>query len=121
MRERLVPAAQYLTYSEAVDLYQQLTQTGISALVKSCGPPTLPFGEGLYFQVQVQEKDVPSAQPLLEAFSQNQAEKPHEAPKCQACGAAEIEPQRNLSWWKKVLYAGTTVYQCQGCRHTFFA
>ncbi|QNP51572.1 hypothetical protein H9L05_16480 [Hymenobacter qilianensis] len=41
----LLPAAQYLTYAEAVDLYNQLREAEIAALVKTCGPPSLPFGK----------------------------------------------------------------------------
>ncbi|MFB9861985.1 hypothetical protein [Rufibacter immobilis] len=121
MSERLVPAAKYLTYTEAIGLYNALEQVGVVALVKSCGPPSLPFGDGLYYQLQLQEKDLIPAQPVLNEFIQQQANISQETQTCPNCGSLQVWPQRNLSWWKKVLYAGTTVYQCTGCSHSFFA
>jgi hypothetical protein len=44
----LVPVAEYLTYAEAVSLYNQLlNEAEVVALVKNYGPATLPFGDGL--------------------------------------------------------------------------
>ncbi|WP_207430731.1 hypothetical protein [Sabulibacter ruber] len=121
MSERLVPAAKYLTYTEAIGLYNALANVGVVALVKSCGPPSLPFGDGLYYQLQVQEKDLETAQPVLAEFSQKQAQISVEPHFCPNCGSAYVWPERNLSWWKKVIYAGTTVFKCHDCGHSFFA
>ena len=53
----LIPAAHYLTYAEAVSLYNELRDADIAALVKTCGPPSLPFGEGLYYQLLIEEDE----------------------------------------------------------------
>ncbi|MBC3541667.1 hypothetical protein ACFSC6_01940 [Rufibacter sediminis] len=121
MSERLVPAAKYLTYTEAIGLYNALTQVGVVALVKTCGPPSLPFGDGLYYQLQLQQKDLEAAHPVLEEFSQKQAQISVEAQTCPRCGSVYVWPDSHLPWWKKVIYAGTTVYKCQDCGHSFFA
>lgn len=121
MTERLVPAAKYLTYTEAIGLYNALEQEGVIALVKSCGPPSLPFGEGLYYQLQLKEEDLATARPVLAEFSEKQAKISLEPQTCSHCGSVHVWPERNLSWWKKVIYAGTTVFKCQHCGHEFFA
>ncbi|KAA3438294.1 hypothetical protein [Rufibacter hautae] len=121
MSERLVPAAKYLTYTEAIGLYNALTQVGVVAMVKTCGPPSLPFGDGLYYQLQLQKKDLAAAQPVLEEFSQKQAQISEEAQTCPHCGSVYVWPERDLAWWKKLVYAGTTVYKCQNCSHSFFS
>jgi hypothetical protein len=121
MTQRLVPAAQYLTYTEAIGLYHALSAVGVAALVKSCGPPSLPFGDGLYFQLQIQRQDLATAGPVLEEFSRKQAKISGEPQTCPACGSVYVWPERDLAWWKKIIYAGTTVYKCQDCRHSFSA
>ncbi|WP_066831101.1 hypothetical protein [Rufibacter ruber] len=121
MNQRLTAVAQYLSYSEAIGLYQALKEAGVVALVKSSGPPSLPFGEGLYFQLLIAAENLPAAQTVLDLFSEKQAGNSHRAQTCPRCGSVQVLPSRNLSWWKKVLYAGTTVYGCAGCNHSFFA
>ncbi|GAB2785304.1 hypothetical protein [Hymenobacter luteus] len=113
----LLLAAQYLTYAEAVTLYQQLQAVGVDALVKSCGPPTFPFGEGMYYQLLIEETDTTSAQAVLEAFEQQRTTPTilH----CPRCGAPEPAPVSRPAWWKRLFYAGTTLHKCPGCGKEF--
>ncbi|AKQ45436.1 hypothetical protein TH63_06950 [Rufibacter radiotolerans] len=120
MTQCLVPAATYLSYAEAADLYQALQEVDVPVLVKSCGPPTLPYGEGKYFQLLVPEDALLAAQPLLEAFSVKQAQNAQLPFACPKCRSLDVGPRQNLAWWRKLLYAGTTLYRCLACRHSFF-
>ena len=120
MTQCLVPAATYLSYAEAADLYQALQEVHVLALVKTCGPPTLPYGEGKYFQLLVSEEAQLTVQPVLEAFSEKQAQNVQLPFACPKCRSLEVGLRQNLAWWRKILYAGTTVYQCQTCCHSFF-
>jgi hypothetical protein len=116
----LVPLIQYLTYAEAVELYHDLLDLEVVALVKSCGPPRLPYGAGIYYQLLVQPEDVAKAQPVLALFSQKQAKNESKAPFCPRCASTQVYPKTKLSWWRKIIYAGTTVWECQACHRTFF-
>ncbi|GAB2536289.1 hypothetical protein [Rufibacter soli] len=120
MTQGLVPVATYLSYAEAADLYQALQEIEILALVKSCGPPTLPYGEGKYFQLLLPEEALLPAKPVLEAFLENQAQNASQPLTCPTCGSLELNHSLDLPWWRKLFYAGTTVYRCGACRHSFF-
>lgn len=113
----LTPAAQYLTYAEAVTLYQLLQAAGVDALVKSSGPPTFPFGEGMYHQLLIEEADADTAQPVLEAFEQQRDT--WVAVRCPRCAAPDPVPISRPAWWKRLFYAGTTLYKCASCSKEF--
>lgn len=113
----LIPAAQYLTYAEAVELYNQFRKAEIAALVKTCGPPSLPFGEGMYYQLLIEEGAAAAAHPLVVAFDQQRAAPA--LPRCSRCGSFDASPVLRLAWWKRLFYAGTTLYACQECRKEF--
>ncbi|WBA43200.1 hypothetical protein [Hymenobacter canadensis] len=113
----LIPAAQFLTYAEAVALYNQLKDADVDALVKTCGPPSFPFGDGMYYQLLIEEADVPLAQETVEVFElQRAAPKAVRCPSCRAEGAA---PLARPAWWKKLVYAGTTLHKCPQCGAEF--
>ncbi|SHM00618.1 hypothetical protein [Hymenobacter psychrotolerans] len=113
----LIPAAQFLTYAEAVELYNQLKDMEVDALVKTCGPPSFPFGDGMYYQLLIEEADVPMAQATVEAFeAERTAPKAVRCPRCRAEGA---EPLARVAWWKRVVYAGTTLLECPKCNAVF--
>ncbi|QNH63920.1 hypothetical protein [Hymenobacter sediminicola] len=113
----LTPAAQFLTYTEAVALYQQLREAEVDALVKTCGPPSFPFGDGMFYQLLIEEADVPLALALVEAFEQQRAApKAVRCPRCRAEGAA---PLARPAWWRRLYYAGTVLHQCPQCSAEF--
>ncbi|MDU0372814.1 hypothetical protein ACFPAF_20610 [Hymenobacter endophyticus] len=113
----LTPAAQFLTYAEAVELYNLLKEMEVDALVKTCGPPSFPFGDGMYYQLLIEEADVHLAQQTVEVFElQRTTPKPVCCPRCRAEGA---EPLARVSWWKKLVYAGTTLLKCTNCGAVF--
>ncbi|AMM52269.1 hypothetical protein TH61_15185 [Rufibacter sp. DG15C] len=120
MNETLVPLAQYLTYAQAVDLYNDLMGIEVVALVKSCGPPTLPYGAGTYYQLLVKQQDLLPSQIVLAEFSQKQAKNESLALACPRCSSTQVGLKANLSWWRKIIYAGTTVWKCQTCHRTYF-
>ena len=113
----LVPVAAYLTYAEAVALYHALLAADIVALVKAHGPPSLPYGEGMYYQLLIEEALVAEAQLLLAEFEQERTiPKP---PRCPRCGSLAVAPAAHVAWWRRLLYAGTTPYRCATCRRVF--
>ncbi|GAA4386023.1 hypothetical protein [Hymenobacter koreensis] len=112
----LVVAAEYLTYTEAVGLYRRLhDEVGVVSLVKNYGPATLPFGDGLYFRLLIEEEDVESAREIVAAFEQQRTERA--AVRCPHCGSYDVwpDPEAHRSWLKRLFYAGTTVYRCRNC------
>lgn len=113
----LIPAAQFLTYAEAVVLYNQLLEVEVAALVKTCGPPSFPFGDGLYYQLLIEEADAPVVQELVEAFELHRTTAV--ALRCPRCGAPEPTPVARPAWWKRLYYAGTTLHSCSNCRAEF--
>ena len=114
----LVPAADYLTYAEAVALYGDLRDAGITALVKSVGPPTFPYGEGMYYQLWIEETEAEAAREMVEAFEA--ARTSLRALRCPKCGAPDPPPVSNRpAWWKQLFYAGTTLHKCARCGAEF--
>lgn len=113
----LTPAAQFLTYAEAVALYTQLNGLEVAALVKTCGPPTFPFGDGMYYQLLIEEADVPLAREAVEAFEQQRATP--KAVRCPRCRTNGAEPLARPKWWQRLYYAGTVLHQCPGCGRKF--
>ena len=113
----LVPAARYLTYTEAVVLYNELLQADIVALVKAHGPPSLPYGEGMYYQLLIEEALVETAQPLLTDFEQERTAP--KLPRCPRCGSLAVAPAERVAWWRRLLYVGTIPMRCATCQNVF--
>ncbi|MBC6989836.1 hypothetical protein [Hymenobacter sp. BT491] len=113
----LVPAANYLTYAEAVGLYNQLLDAEIVSLVKTCGPPSLPFGDGLYYQLLIEADETVAAQEILAEFERKRTEPLPQ--RCPRCGSPDAWPVPRTSWLKRLFYAGTTLYQCRNCGEEF--
>ena len=116
----LVAVAEYLTYTEAVGLYHRLhDEAGVVSLVKNYGPATLPFGDGLYFRLLVEEEDVAAVRDIVAEFERSRAE--HAAVRCPHCGSFDAWPQPppEQPWYKRLFYAGTTLYRCRNCGGEF--
>lgn len=120
MTTGLVTAAHYLSYSEAVALYQALQQQDITALVKTYGPPRFSYMQGAYFSLHINAEDQTAAQPTLDQFSEKQALMANKTLACRACGSEEVVPDTQLPWYKKLYYKGTSVYKCQACQFSYF-
>ncbi|GGF07502.1 hypothetical protein [Hymenobacter cavernae] len=113
----LIPAADYLTYAEAVTLYNELRDAEIIALVKTAGPPSFPFGDGLYYQLLIEEDEAEAAQEIVAEFERQRAAiNPH---RCPRCNSTDPTPVSHMRWWKRLFYAGTTLYQCPNCGAEF--
>ena len=113
----LTPAAQFLTYAEAVALYTLLKEAEVDALVKTCGPPSFPFGDGMYYLLLIEQADVARAQETVDAFEQQRAAPPIlRCPRCRAEGAA---PLARPAWWQRLYDAGTVLHQCPQCGAEF--
>ena len=113
----LTPAADFLTYAEAVELYQALQEASITALVKTCGPPSFPFGDGMYYQLLIEEEHIEAARETVAAFEKQRTSV--KLPRCLRCGAPEVQQLVRPAWWKRLYYAGTTLYKCQNCGAEF--
>jgi hypothetical protein len=113
----LVTAAEFLTYREAVALYNMLRESEIETLVKTCGPPTFPFGDGMYYQLLIDEAAAPAAQETLQAFELQRTAP--QALRCPWCKTPDPAPIPRLPWWKRLFYAGTILHKCGGCGKEF--
>ena len=113
----LVPAADYLTYAEAVALYNDLREVDIIALVKSAGPPTFPYGEGMYYQLWIEETETEAARETVEAFEAERTSL--RALRCPKCGAPDPPVSTHPAWWKRLFYAGTILHKCESCGAEF--
>ncbi|TGE04876.1 hypothetical protein [Hymenobacter fodinae] len=113
----LVAAAEFLTYREAVALYAELRELGLVALVKTCGPPTFPFGEGMYYQLLLDENALVEAREVLETFARQRTQAPEL--RCPKCGSPGPLPVVGVAWWKRLFYAGTTLHKCTSCGKEF--
>lgn len=113
----LIPAADYLTYAEAVALYNDLREQDIIALVKTCGPPTFPFGEGMYYQLWIEETEAEAARATVEAFEAERSSL--QVLRCPKCKAVGPEPLARPAWWQRLYYAGTVVHKCPNCSAVF--
>jgi hypothetical protein len=113
----LIPAADYLTYAEAVSLYNELLNIQITALVKTSGPPSFPFGDGMYYQLLIEDEQAEAAREVVAEFERMRTEaQPH---RCPRCGSVETAPAPSAILWKRLFYAGTTLYHCQSCGAEF--
>ncbi|OON69472.1 hypothetical protein [Hymenobacter sp. CRA2] len=117
----LVAVAEYLTYTEAVGLYRRLhDEAAVVSLVKNYGPATLPFGDGLYYRLLVEEEDVATARPIVQEFEQQRTERA--AVRCPHCGSYHVWPEQTRQpWYKRLFYAGTELFRCQHCGQEFSA
>ncbi|MBO0358694.1 hypothetical protein J0X19_12115 [Hymenobacter sp. BT186] len=113
----LIPAADYLTYAEAVALYNDLREQDIIALVKSAGPPTFPYGEGMYYQLWIEETEAEAARETVEAFEAERISL--RVLRCPKCKAPDPVPSPSPAWWKRLFYAGTVLHKCPNCNAEF--
>ena len=113
----LVPAADYLTYAEAVALYNNLREIDIIALVKSAGPPTFPYGEGMYYQLWIEEAEAEAARETVEAFEAERVSV--RVLRCPKCTTPDPPISAHPAWWKRLFYAGTVLHKCLNCNAEF--
>ena len=118
MENKLVCVAEYLSYEEGILLFNALEESQISALVKSCGPPSIPFGEGQFYQLLVPEEDLPLAKEITENFKLQVAESRRRI-RCPKCKSEAVFKPQSLPFWQKIYYAGTEVFKCESCGKTF--
>ena len=118
MESNLVCAAEYLSYKEGILLYNKLMEAGISALVKTCGPPSIPFGDGQFYQLLVSENDKAEAAEIVKEFKA-ELENARQLIRCPRCKSEAVFKAETLPFWQKLYYAGTQVYKCQSCGKKF--
>ena len=118
MESKLICVAEYLSYEEGTLLFHALEEAQISALVKSCGPPSIPFGEGQFYQLLVPEDDLLQAKEIAANFKLQVAEI-SKIIRCPQCKSEAVFKPENLPFWKRIYFAGTEVYKCESCGKTF--
>lgn len=118
MESKFVCVADYLSYDEGVSLFKELEEAGISALVKSCGPPSIPYGEGLYFQLLINDENLEKASEIVRNFK-NELLASRQFLKCPRCRSEAVFKPNKLPFWQKIYYAGTEVFKCENCRKKF--
>jgi|GEM_PF-5170910 len=115
----LIPAAHYLTYAEAVTLYNELREADISALVKTCGPPSFPFGDGIWYQLLIEEEAAGAAADIVTTFEAGRAALA--ILRCPRCGSPAVAPVPRPALWQRLFYAGTILHRCADCGRSFAA
>ena len=118
MADKLVCIADFLSYQEGILLYNKLQEAEISALVKTCGPPSIPFGEGQFYQLLVPEEDFLNAQEITGIFKTELAVA-KSVIKCPKCRSTAILEARSLPFWQRIYYIGTQVFKCETCGKKF--
>jgi hypothetical protein len=118
MENKLICAADFLSYEEGILLYNAFQDSGISALVKSDGPPSIPFGDGQYYQLFVAEEDLAEAKEIAQVFKTELA-KVKAINKCPRCRSEAVLQLNKLPFWQKIYYAGTAVFKCETCGKRF--
>jgi hypothetical protein len=118
VENKLVCIADFLTYEEGILLYNKLQEAEITALVKSSGPPSIPFGEGLFYQLLIEEENLVQAKEIADRFMQN-LEAARKIIKCPGCRSETVFQVENLPFWQKIYYSGTQVYKCESCGKKF--
>ena len=118
MENKFVCAADYLSYEEGILLYHALEESQISALVKSCGPPSIPFGEGQFYQLLVSENDLLKAKEIVADFKSQVAEI-GKIIRCPRCKLETVFKAETLPFWQRIYFAGTEVFKCENCGKKF--
>ena len=119
MAGKLICIADYLSYEEGILLYNALQEAEIPALVKSCGPPSIPFGEGLYYQLLIPEEDSEKAAEITENFKL-QFRETKQLIRCPRCNSEIVLRIPQKAFFQKLFYFGTELYRCPDCKRTFF-
>lgn len=118
MPEALNCIADYLSYEEGMLLGQKLQEAEIPFWVKTCGPPAIPFGQGLFYRIFIAAENSVFAAAIAENFqlerTQNLA-----VTRCPRCKSDAVFKLAKLPFWQKIYYAGTSVFKCGNCGKRF--
>ena len=115
MDEReLVTVISHLTADEA---------NRVKAILNSLKIPFVASGHdaksrysSLYYHIRVEKRNLKSAKQIVEKHRAHVFIDSRKCPKCKSLGYKEIEKK---GFWKKLLYAGTTLVQCNKCKNEF--
>lgn len=118
MESKLLCVADFLSYEEGIILYNALEEAEIPALVKSCGSPSIPFGEGQFFQLLVAAEDLEKATEIADGFKAELI-RIKGIIKCPNCKSEAVFKAQSLPFWQKIYYSGTEVLQCESCGKLF--
>lgn len=70
----------------------------------------------LYYLIRVERKNFKTAKQIVDKHRVQVFMDSRKCPKCGSSGYKEIEKK---GFWRKVLYAGTTLVKCNKCKNTF--
>lgn len=114
MSADFVTLASYLDEHEAQSLKSMLSEKNIRCLSKGHGGASR--FRSFYYEISVSSEDLSRAKEIIGKFKVSQSLKKSKCPKC---GSLLHEPAKNLGFFKKILYTGTTPVQCKKCKTLF--
>jgi DNA-directed RNA polymerase subunit RPC12/RpoP len=118
MPDALNCLADYLSYEEGMALGRKLQEAEIPFWVKTCGPPSVPFGQGIFYRIFIAQENTPSAAPITENFLQERARN-LAIIKCPRCKSEAVFKPEMLPFWQRIYYVGTKVHKCESCGKRF--
>lgn len=115
MDEReLVTVISHLTADEANRVKGLLNSSKI--LFVASGHDAKSRYSSLYFQIRVEKQNLKTAKQVVAKHRAQVFVDSRKCPKCKSLGYKEIEKK---GIWKKLLYTGTTLVQCNKCKNKF--
>jgi hypothetical protein len=112
--KKLVTVISHLTADESNRVKGLLNSSNI-AFVAS-GHDAKSRYSSLYYQIKVERKNLKTAKQIVARHRAQVFIDSRKCPKCKSLGYKEIEKK---GFWKKLLYAGTTLVKCNKCRNEF--
>lgn len=114
MANDFVTLVSYLTTSELDNLKGKLNGSSIKYIVNGHGAKSR--YHSAYYEIRVLQEDYAQAKMIVAKFKAANFIKSKTCPKC---GSTQYEPITHLSFFKKLLYLGTTPVKCKKCKTQF--
>jgi|SRR5690606_24194457 len=102
----------YLRARELQVLRSQLDGNKIRYTVNGHGA-TIGYEDDDYYEIRVAGEDYPTAKRIANKFKASNFIKSRQCPKCKS---TLYEPAKNLSFFQKIFFLGTTPVQCKKCK-----
>lgn len=114
MSANFVTLISYLDEYEAQALKKLLSEKKIE--YQSNGHGGASRFRSFYYEISVSSEDLLRAKEIIGKFKVSQSLKKNKCPKC---GSLLHEPVKNLGFFQKILYTGTTPVKCKKCKTLF--
>lgn len=114
MPANFVTLISYLDEHEAKALQKMLSEKNINYLSNGHGGASR--FRSFYYEISVSSEDLPRAKEITSKFKVSQSLKKNKCPKC---GSLVHELVKDLGFFQRILYIGTTPVRCKKCKTLF--